>query len=62
MLEWLSDGMLKGSNMLRISDDHIVIFDDLNIDISTKADLIIADPPFGISIILLLLQMSCQIS
>ena len=35
--------------MLRIDDDHIVIFDDFrNVKLDEPADLVFADPPFGI--------------
>ena len=35
--------------MLRIDDDHFVIFDDFrNVELDEPADLIFADPPFGI--------------
>ncbi|MDW8276012.1 MAG: site-specific DNA-methyltransferase [Candidatus Nitrosocaldus sp.] len=35
--------------MLRIDDDHLIVFDDFrNVELDEKADLIFADPPFGI--------------
>jgi len=39
----------KSECFLRIDDDHLVVFDDFrNVELEEKADLIFADPPFGI--------------
>lgn len=39
----------KTGNILRIDDDHLVVLDDFrNVELDVKADLIFADPPFGI--------------
>ncbi|MEM2261842.1 MAG: hypothetical protein QXK24_05260 [Ignisphaera sp.] len=39
----------KSGNILRIDDDHLIAFDDFrNVELDVKADLIFADPPFGI--------------
>ncbi|MEM1544263.1 MAG: site-specific DNA-methyltransferase [Nitrososphaerota archaeon] len=39
----------KSGNILRIDDDHLIVFDDFrNVELDVKADLIFADPPFGI--------------
>jgi len=39
----------KSENILKIDDDHVIIFDDFrNVKLYEKADLIFADPPFGI--------------
>ncbi|RLG96499.1 site-specific DNA-methyltransferase [Candidatus Bathyarchaeota archaeon] len=39
----------KTVKVLRIDDSHIVIFDDFrNVELDEKADLVFADPPFGI--------------
>ncbi len=36
--------------VLRIDKDHIVIFDDFrNVKLDVKADLVFADPPFGVT-------------
>lgn len=41
--------MRRGSKVLRIDDAHLVIFDDFrNVKLGERADLIFADPPFGI--------------
>ncbi|MEM1602986.1 MAG: site-specific DNA-methyltransferase [Candidatus Bathyarchaeia archaeon] len=40
----------RSNRILRIDDDHIIVFDDFrNVDLKEKADLIFADPPFGIN-------------
>ena len=39
----------KQKRILKIDDSHIIIFDDFrNVELKEKADLIFADPPFGI--------------
>lgn len=39
----------KSGKTLKIDEDHIIIFDDFrNVTLEEKADLIFADPPFGI--------------
>jgi len=39
----------KSGKLLKIDDEHIVVFDDFhNVRLAVKADLIFADPPFGI--------------
>jgi len=41
--------MSGDSKMFKIDDDHIVIFDDFReVRLNEKADLVFADPPFGI--------------
>ena len=48
----LVDGILircKSGSILEIDNDHLIIFDDFrNVELNVKADLIFADPPFGI--------------
>ncbi len=46
----MNSNALHGSrHVFRIDGDHYVIFDDFrNVELSEKADLIFADPPFGI--------------
>ncbi|MEM1556514.1 MAG: site-specific DNA-methyltransferase [Candidatus Bathyarchaeia archaeon] len=40
----------RSTKSLRVDDEHIVIFDDFrNVKLEEKADLIFADPPFGIN-------------
>ncbi|MEM0049500.1 MAG: site-specific DNA-methyltransferase [Candidatus Bathyarchaeia archaeon] len=40
----------RSTKFLRVDDEHIVIFDDFrNVELEEKADLIFADPPFGIN-------------
>ena len=39
----------RSGSILKITNDHYVIFDDfVNVKLDVKADLIFADPPFGI--------------
>jgi site-specific DNA-methyltransferase (adenine-specific) len=39
-----------GRDVLKIDDTHRIIFDDFRkVDLDTKADLVFADPPFGIN-------------
>jgi len=41
--------MLEAGNIVKIDDGHTVIFDDFrNVRLKEKADLVFADPPFGI--------------
>jgi site-specific DNA-methyltransferase (adenine-specific) len=39
----------KTGSVLKIDDDHLIVFDDFrNVKLNVKANLIFADPPFGI--------------
>jgi len=39
----------KCKDVLKINDEHLIVFDDFrNVKLNVKADLIFADPPFGI--------------
>ncbi len=40
---------LRNGKLLKIDDTHMVLFDDfLNVELDERADLVFADPPFGI--------------
>ncbi|MEM2273049.1 MAG: DNA methyltransferase, partial [Candidatus Bathyarchaeia archaeon] len=40
----------RSGNILKIDDEHLIVFDDFrNVKLDVKADLIFADPPFGIN-------------
>jgi len=40
----------KSNKILEVDEDHIVVFDDFrNVSLKEEADLIFADPPFGIN-------------
>ena len=49
MQEALNGNSKRSGRILKIDDSHIVIFDDFrNVKLNEKADLVFADPPFGI--------------
>lgn len=39
----------RSNNIMKIDEDHTIVFDDFrNVELNEKADMIFADPPFGI--------------